>query len=140
MFGVAAITDLIDGYVARSFGTVSEFGKIIDPLVDRIFIFFMVVAIFIRFNMPPLWALIVMVARDVVLLINYYLVKRKGKKVEVVFAGKLATAILMISFSLIILRFGPAMILFYIGFALYLFAGFIYLRQGKILIRVGKSA
>ncbi len=138
VFGIAAITDLIDGYVARKLGTVSEFGKVIDPLTDRIFIFFTVVAIFIRFDVPPLWALIVMVGRDVALLIGYYLVKNEGKKIEVIFVGKLATAILMISFSLIILRFGPAMIFFYIGFALYLSAGFIYLQQGKKLVREGR--
>jgi CDP-diacylglycerol--glycerol-3-phosphate 3-phosphatidyltransferase len=63
VFVVAAITDAIDGYLARKMGLVTNFGKLMDPLADKM----LVCAAFIAFTATgslPAWATIIMIARE----------------------------------------------------------------------------
>lgn len=137
VFGLTALTDLFDGYIARLTGTVTEFGKVIDPLIDRLFILSTVVAIYFAFGRPPLTALVVLAGRDIILLAGYFRLKNAGKELNVIFIGKLATAMLMFSFFLIIWGIGASLVLFYAGLILYLLAGFSYYYQGKKLLSAG---
>lgn len=63
LFIVAGVTDYFDGEIARRYGTITNFGKLMDPLVDKI----MIAAAFISLvplKAVPAWAAIVVVARD----------------------------------------------------------------------------
>jgi CDP-diacylglycerol--glycerol-3-phosphate 3-phosphatidyltransferase len=63
VFVVAAITDAVDGYLARKLGLVTNFGKLMDPLADKM----LVCAAFIAFTATgslPAWATITMIARE----------------------------------------------------------------------------
>src|SRR5436853_2513062 len=67
LFGVAAITDQVDGWLARRWRVESEFGKYADPLADRLMIDAAVILLFLADRLP--WAALVMiVARDAMLL------------------------------------------------------------------------
>ena len=63
-FGLLAFTDWIDGYIARRFNQVSEFGKVLDPIADRL-IFFVGISTVMYFEYFPVWLGIVILVREV---------------------------------------------------------------------------
>jgi len=100
---VAALTDLIDGQLARFTNTVSELGILLDPFVDRYFIFSAILGLF-TIGRLPVWLFILLFARDGFLLVfNFYLRKKNHPVFEVAFLGKLATATLMAGFCSLVL-------------------------------------
>lgn len=104
LYAVGAWTDFFDGVIARRFDQVSEIGKLLDPLADRIMIVALVVALVAR-DALPLWIAIAIVARDVLLLSVFPLLeRRKVPRIAVNFTGKSATASLL--FGLTSLAYG----------------------------------
>jgi CDP-diacylglycerol--glycerol-3-phosphate 3-phosphatidyltransferase len=93
VFGIAGITDQIDGYLARRWHVESEFGRIFDPLADRLMIDAAVILLYIADHMP-LFGLIVIVGRDVALMLGYKAIAPQGYELKVNFIGKLATWLL----------------------------------------------
>jgi cardiolipin synthase len=92
---VAALTDLIDGQLARFTNTVSKLGIQLDPFVDRIFIVVAVITIY-AVGRLPLWMLASFILRDAVMLVlAIYQKKRYDRDFEVIFLGKLTTALAM---------------------------------------------
>ena len=93
VFGVAAITDQVDGWLARRWHVESEFGKFADPLADRLMIDTAVVMLVIADRLP--WAaLIVILARDAFLIVGTKLVLPRGYQFSVSLLGKAATWVL----------------------------------------------
>jgi CDP-diacylglycerol--glycerol-3-phosphate 3-phosphatidyltransferase len=93
VFGVAGVTDQIDGYLARRWRVESEFGKIADPLADRLMIDAAVILLYIADHMP--WAgLVVVLGRDLLLLLGYKAVAPQGYRLDVNVIGKAATWLL----------------------------------------------
>ena len=100
---LAALTDLIDGQLARFTNTVSELGILLDPFVDRYFILSAILGLF-AINRLPLWQLVLLVLRDFILLILNVILRQKNKPVfKVVLLGKMATAALMAGFCSMVL-------------------------------------
>lgn len=105
IYAVAASTDWLDGQIARMTKTVSWLGKLLDPIVDRALLFCGVVGLVAREELP-LWICLAIVGRDIYLFLGNFVVKRYHKRpIDVVFVGKLATALLMSGFTLMLL--GP---------------------------------
>ncbi|MCA1706746.1 MAG: CDP-alcohol phosphatidyltransferase family protein [Actinobacteria bacterium] len=95
VYGAGAWTDFFDGWIARRTDCVTELGKLLDPLADRIFIIALAVALVERGSLP-LWLALVIVVRDVLLLTAFPLLeKRAVPRVRVNFTGKTATASLL---------------------------------------------
>jgi cardiolipin synthase (CMP-forming) len=95
VFAVVLATDWLDGVVARGMGQVSEVGKVLDPLADRIAIAAGLVALVAR-DAFPLWAALPILLRDAVVLVaGLLLLARSGKRIEVRYIGKVATFSLM---------------------------------------------
>ena len=92
-FAGAAATDQVDGYLARRWHVESAFGKVADPLADRLMIDTAAILMWATGRIPLVPALVV-VGRDVVLVLGYRLVASSGYELEVTFLGKLATWIL----------------------------------------------
>lgn len=95
LYGAGAWTDFLDGLLARKLGQVSELGKLLDPLADRVFIVALAVALVARGTLP--WVLaVVIIARDVVILSLFPALERRGiPRLRVNFVGKTATACLL---------------------------------------------
>ena len=117
IFAGAAITDQIDGYLARRWNVESEFGKIADPLADRLLIDIAVVLLWHAGRLP--WAAFLIPARDLLLIFLTPLALRRGYQFEVNFLGKLATWFLYASLALVLVVHGawPRWI-FWTGFVL----------------------
>jgi cardiolipin synthase (CMP-forming) len=91
VLAVFAATDWFDGYVARRFDQVSELGKLLDPLSDRIFIVVVGAAVVVA-GIVPLWAILLVVARDVLVLVAGLVLLRGGVRPPAVTrTGKAAT-------------------------------------------------
>lgn len=130
LFTSAALTDWLDGWIARKYNSHTEFGKLFDPLTDRIFIASTIIALYVFREVPPLWAVIVLAARDVVLMLGGQLVyKRTGRHIPINFAGKLATTVLMFAVVFMILGWGIGTTGFYGGLLLSLIAAVLYLNR-----------
>jgi CDP-diacylglycerol--glycerol-3-phosphate 3-phosphatidyltransferase len=93
VFGVAGVTDQIDGFLARRWRVESDFGRVWDPLADRLMIDAAVILLFVADHMP--WAgLVVILGRDLLLLAGYKAIAPQGYELNVNFVGKAATWLL----------------------------------------------
>jgi len=101
IFAVAASTDWVDGQIARRTHTVTQVGKVIDPLVDRLLLAAGVVGLYLIGEIP-LWIPVVLLARDVYLLYGSYVLERHRVILPVSRIGKLTTAVLLMGFSSLI--------------------------------------
>jgi CDP-diacylglycerol--glycerol-3-phosphate 3-phosphatidyltransferase len=99
VFGVAGVTDQIDGWLARRWRVESSFGKVADPLADRLMIDTAVILLWHADRLP--WIALAIPARDVALLAGYRLVMRRGYDFQVNFAGKAATWLLYASLGFV---------------------------------------
>src|SRR3954453_21476770 len=100
VFGIAGVTDQIDGWLARRWRVESEFGKVADPLADRLMIDAAVVLLVIADRLPWI-ALAVVAARDLLLIAGYRLVVPRGYELSVNALGKAATWILYLAIGCI---------------------------------------
>ena len=100
VFGVAAITDQIDGFLARRWRVESQFGKVADPLADRLMIDVTVVMLVALDRLP--WIALVILLRDVLLIGGYKLVVPRGYAFDVSRLGKIATWGLYLSLGLVL--------------------------------------
>ncbi len=75
--GIAAIvSDLLDGWLARKLNQITEAGKIIDPLADKVFVGGAVVALVLMGKLP-LWFVLTVVARDLIIVIAGIIIARR---------------------------------------------------------------
>jgi len=99
VFLIAALTDFLDGQLARRTGAVTEFGKKLDPLADRIFISGTILALTVA-GVLPLFGVILIVVRDIFMIVGYKLAEARGARLGVSFFGKAYTAVLMLAIVL----------------------------------------
>ncbi len=96
-FGVVAVmivSDWIDGWLARRWGEISQWGKILDPLADKVAVGAITIAMVV-FKGLPVWLVVVVLLRDVVIfLAGMYLVKRYDVLLSSNFWGKVTTLVL----------------------------------------------
>jgi CDP-diacylglycerol--glycerol-3-phosphate 3-phosphatidyltransferase len=128
VFGMAGITDQIDGWLARRWNVESEFGKFADPLADRLMIDVAVILLFAYDRLP--WpALALIVIRDGLLVLGTPMALRRGYDFSVSFLGKAATWVLYASIGFILVTDEGTdwpLWLFWSGVALATAAGILY--------------
>ncbi len=82
LFVVAGLTDTLDGSIARRFGQTSKIGRLLDPLADKLFtgVAFVVLSAFrSRFSNIPIWVMVAVLLRDVLILSGSLLVYRTSR-------------------------------------------------------------
>lgn len=91
---VSGFTDLLDGFIARNFGQISDLGKILDPLADKLTMAAVVFALLLRH--PQIWLIMaVLVVKETLMLIGSYVLIKKGTRpAQAKLFGKLSTAYL----------------------------------------------
>lgn len=146
---LSALSDGVDGFIARSFNQVTRMGQILDPVADRLLILCSVLALGMA-GIIPLWMIVIVGLRDFVMGIQILvLAQHDYGPLPVNFVGKTGTAMLMVSIIVLIIADligGPAFLMLHtIGLAIgiwgvtvYWLAGLIYLRQGQDLIRTDR--
>ncbi len=105
---LATITDVLDGYVARRNNEISDLGKILDPLADKVFVGGLVLVMLLQ-GMLPLWFVGVVLGRDILILIGGIIIERRtGVVLPSNYPGKLAVLLLSLTLLLIIIGIGDA--------------------------------
>ena len=146
VLALSAISDGLDGMIARSFNQVSKIGQILDPIADRLLIFCSILALGVA-NIIPWWMLIVVGLRDLIMaVLILVLAQHDYGPLPVHFVGKAGTAMLLIAIVALIFADiwsnSAADTLHLCGLAtgiwgvgLYWLAGYIYMRQGIQLLK-----
>ncbi len=99
IFVIASLTDFIDGKVARKYNMVTDFGKMIDAISDKILTNTLIVVLACDNMVPPVIAVII-IARDIIVDSIKMLIGNKGKAVAAIKVAKFKTASLMIGLTL----------------------------------------
>lgn len=102
VFGLAALTDAVDGYLARRWGQVTRLGKLLDPIADKLLI---LTALFllVGFDVVEAWVAIVLAGRELFVTGLRNVAAREGVLLEVKTTGKLKMAAQVIAILLLIL-------------------------------------
>jgi len=101
---VIALTDVVDGVVARRISKVSELGKALDPLADKICIIVLIVFLMLQRNFP-VWLVSIVLARDILILFfGFFLFKLRNFIEPAHWTGKTTTVLLMLSILIYILN------------------------------------
>ena len=100
LFGAAGATDQIDGWLARRWHVESAFGRVADPLADRLMIDAAIILLLVAHRLP--WAALVILARDALLITGYKVVVPRGYELSVNLVGKTATWLLYASLGFVL--------------------------------------
>ena len=133
VFALAGITDQVDGYLARRWHVESQFGKVADPLADRLMIDAAALMLWLTGRLPW-YAALVILARDALMVAGYRLVVRRGYDFEVTRVGKLATWVLYAAIGLVLVTDDGVdwpVWLFWTGVALALVAAAQYVQKAR---------
>lgn len=95
IFIIASITDYVDGYIARKYNQVSDFGKFLDPLADKILTIAAMV-MFCEWGIVPGWALMIVLTREFAVTGLRLIAVAKGIVIAAGWSGKVKTASSMV--------------------------------------------
>ena len=95
IFVVASLTDYIDGYIARKYNQVSDFGKFLDPLADKLLVI-AAMAMFCEWGIIPAWALMIVLTREFAVTGLRLVAVGNGTVIAAGKSGKIKTASTMI--------------------------------------------
>lgn len=90
LFIIASLTDFVDGYVARHYNQVSDFGKFLDPLADKLLVI-AAMAMFCEWGTFPAWALMIVLTREFAVSGLRMVAGPKGKVIAAGWSGKVKT-------------------------------------------------
>lgn len=101
VFVIAGLTDFLDGYIARKYNQITNLGKLMDPLADKILVFSALI-LFVEKGIIFAWLVIIILSRDLMIGIFRAVAAQKGIVIEADIYGKLKTVTQMISIILIL--------------------------------------
>lgn len=101
VFIIASLTDLIDGKVARKYHQVSDLGKFLDPLADKVLVI-AAMAVFCEWGMFPAWALMIVLTREFAVTGLRLIAVGKGRVIAAAWSGKMKTALTMAGLCLML--------------------------------------
>lgn len=90
IFILASITDLLDGYIARKYNLVTNFGKLMDPLADKLMLVTALICLTTQ-ELVPLWVVLVVALKELLMVVGGYFLLKHGIVVQARFIGKAAT-------------------------------------------------
>ena len=141
VYVAACLTDAVDGYLARRFNQVTAFGKLMDPLADKLMQLSMMLCLASTGYMPW-WVLIVLLGKEIVMVTGGTLLFKKHDVVVMSnWSGKVATVLLILAIAAVfpwhgieaVTRLGHGLL--YVGLAMSLFSmvnyGLIYVKNGN---------
>ena len=102
VYVVACLTDLLDGYIARHYNQITDFGKFMDPLADKCLV---VAAMlwFVEIGQMPAWALLIVIVREFAVSGLRMIAADKGRVIAAGWSGKVKTASTMVCIVLMLL-------------------------------------
>ena len=102
LFIIASLTDLLDGKIARKYNLVTNFGKFMDPLADKLLVCSALICL-IELNALPAWMVIVIISREFIISGFRLIASDNGGVIAASYWGKFKTTFQMVSVVLLIL-------------------------------------
>ena len=99
---IACLSDVADGYIARHYNQVSNFGKFMDPLADKLLVV-AAMLLFVEQHRMPAWALLLVVAREFAVTGLRLIAVDNGRVIAAAWSGKIKTASTMVAICLMLL-------------------------------------
>lgn len=96
VFIIASLTDYVDGHIARKYGQVTDFGKFLDPLADKLLVI-SAMAMFCEWGMLPAWAFMIVLTREFAVTGLRLVAVGNGSVIAAGWSGKVKTASTMIA-------------------------------------------
>ena len=146
IFGIAAVTDFVDGWLARKWGVVTILGKFLDPLADKLIVMVALIML-IPLDRVPAWAVFLILAREMVVTGLRSIASSEGIVIDASELGKYKTIYQMVAIPGLMLHYNFnwffglewgifqvnmhnfGIFFFYIAFALTLYSGYDYLQK-----------
>lgn len=140
IFVIAAITDALDGLLARFLKQRTALGQMLDPLADKILLLSGYVGLLFLPSLPfrpPLWITVTIIFRDLILLFGFFALNFLAIKMEVLpnWWGKLTTASQMLLLMFILLEWPLAIPLAYLAAFFTIVSGLVYVSKGLKFIQ-----
>lgn len=107
MFIIASVTDAIDGHIARKYHQISDFGKFLDPLADKLLVI-SAMCIFNAWDVFPTWALMIVLTREFAVTGLRLIAVGKGRVIAAGWSGKIKTAATMVAVCFMIVFWNVA--------------------------------
>lgn len=108
IFLIASFTDYLDGHIARSRNQVTNFGKFLDPIADKLLVFTALIML-VEMNIIPGWIPIIIAAREFMVSAIRMVVATEGTVIAASMLGKIKTVTQMIAISLAFIDLNPFM-------------------------------
>lgn len=104
VFILAGITDVLDGFIARRFNLITKWGKLMDPLADKLMLITVLICLFIE-EVIPLWAILIIVLKELLMILGAAFLYRNRKiVVQSNIYGKLATFLFYVAVTALIFK------------------------------------
>ncbi len=138
VFVVAAISDAVDGYLARHWNQGSALGALLDPVADKLLLLAALITLSFMPVTFPLWFPIIIISRDALLLVGYAVLRHFNVPMEIRphWSGKASTLFTLLAIGAVLFQLQPLIIvsLSCLGAALALICTVVYVRQGLNLL------
>ena len=102
IFAAASITDALDGHIARSRGLITDFGKFLDPVADKVLVFAALIA-FVELGLASSVAVVIMMAREFLVSSMRMVAASKGRVIAAGESGKVKAAVTMVAIVVVLL-------------------------------------
>lgn len=133
VFVIAALTDSLDGYIARRRRLVTTLGKFIDPLADKVLVIAAMIAL-VELHRIPAWIVLVIITREFVVTGLRLVAAAEGVVIAASKGGKLKTVFQIAALTMLILKIPGGMALMWIAMLLTVWSGMEYLIGGSRLL------
>ena len=101
VFILASVTDFVDGYIARHYNQVTDFGKFMDPLADKVLVMAALLW-FVEAGRLPAWVLLVVIVREFAVTALRLIAVERGRVIAAAWSGKVKTASTMVCICLML--------------------------------------
>lgn len=138
LFVIQAITDLLDGFLARVLGEKTSLGALLDPLADKAMLVSSFIVLYIK-DVVPFWVTFIVLTRDIVLTVGYLILCKLFGKIEIIpsVLGKITTFCQIGTVVYVLWSDARSYqdFFFYPTIALTIITGLHYIYQGVIIIK-----
>ena len=102
VFVLASLSDMLDGYIARHYNQITDFGKFMDPLADKVLVM-AAMCYFVEAGRMPGWALAIVLLREFAVSGMRLVAVEQGRVIAAAWSGKIKTAATMVCLCLMLL-------------------------------------
>lgn len=136
VFALASITDYLDGYLARKWKVVTNFGKFADPLADKMLVMTAFIML-VELGMVPAWIAAIIICRELAVIgLRLLLVENGGTVLAAAMPGKIKTFTQMFSIIFLLLHFSMiGTLLLYVALIFTIYSGYDYFKGAGFLFK-----